>query len=92
MMVLSAADLEAASMALSKQAQVKSFKYDYKDLEANQTLLSNSSILPLQPVLVDRIIRVGGWLTKALIPYEGKQQALLSPGHPLSRLLAQDIH
>ena len=91
-MVLSAADLEEASMALCKQAQVESFKDDYKDLAANRALSSNSSILPLQPVLVDGIIRVGGRLTKAPIPYEAKHQALLSPGHPLSRLLAQDIH
>ena len=91
-MVLSTADLEEASMALCKQAQVESFKDDYKDLAANRALPSNSSILPLQPVLVDGIIRVGGRLTKAPIPYEAKHQALLSPGHPLSRLLAQDIH
>ena len=82
-MALSAADLEEASMALCKQAQVESFKDDYKDLEANRTLLSNSSILPLQPVLVDGIIRVGGRLTKAPIPYEAKHQVLLFPGHPL---------
>ena len=79
-------------MALCKQAHVESFKDDYKDLAANRALSSNSSILPLQPVLVDGIIRVGGRLTKALIPYEAEHQALLSPGHPLSKLVAQDIH
>ena len=82
-MVLSAADLEEASMTLCKQAQVESFKADYKDLEANRTLPSNSSILSLQPVLVDGIIRVGGRLTKAPIPYEAIHQVLLFPGHPL---------
>ena len=46
----------------------------------------------MQPVLVNEIIRVGGWLTKVPIPYEAKHQALLFPGHPLSRLLAQDVH
>lgn len=86
-MVLSAADLEEALMALCKEAQVESFKDDYKDLEANQALSSNSSLLPLQPVLVNRIIRVGGRLTKAPISYEAQHQALLSPGHRLSILL-----
>jgi len=55
-MVLSTANLEEASMALCKQAQVESFKEDYKDLEANRALSPNSSILQLQPVLVDGII------------------------------------
>ena len=55
-MVLSAAALEEASMALCKQAQVVSFKEDYKEMEANRT--PNSSLLQLQPVLVDGIIRV----------------------------------
>ena len=91
-MVLGAANLEEASMALCKQAQVELFKDDYKNLEANQALSSNSPLLQLQPVLVDGVIRVGGRLTKAPIPYEAKHQALLSPGHPLSRLLVQDIH
>lgn len=42
-MVLSAADLEEASLALSKQAQIESFKDDYKDLQANRALSSDSS-------------------------------------------------
>lgn len=89
-MVLRAAALEEASMALCKQAQVVSFKEDYKEMEANRT--PNSSLLQLQPVLVDGIIRVGGRLTKAQIRYEAKHQVLLPPGHPLSRVLVQDIH
>ena len=91
-MVLSTADPEEASMALCKQAQVEPFKDDYEDLEANRALSSKSPLLQLQPVLVDEIIRVAGRLTKAMIPYEAKHQALLSLGHPLSRLLVQDIH
>ena len=47
-MVLSAADLEEASMALCKQAQVEDYKdLDYKDLEANRAVSPNSSILQL---------------------------------------------
>ena len=89
---LSATDLQEALLALCKQAQIESFRDDYKVLQANRTLASNSSLLPLQPVLVDGIIRVGGRLNKAPIPFEAKHQVLLSPAHPLSRLLFQDIH
>ncbi|PFX34669.1 hypothetical protein AWC38_SpisGene505 [Stylophora pistillata] len=91
-MCLSAADLEGAPLALCKQAQIESFKDDYEDLQAYRALSSNSPLLPPQPVLVDGIIRVGGRLTKAPVPFEAKHQALISPVHPLSRLLVQDIH
>ena len=89
---MSATDLQEALLALCKQAQIKSFQDDYKDLQANRTLAPNSSLLPLQPVLVDGIIRVGGRLNKAPIPFEAKHQVLLSPAHPLSRSVVQDIH
>ena len=72
-MALSAANLEEALMALCKQAQVESFKEDYKDLEANRALSPNSSLLQVQPVLVDGIIRVGGWLTKAPGHFEERE-------------------
>ena len=89
---LSAVDLQEAKLALSKQAQIESFQDDYKDLQANRSLAPNSSLLPLQPVLIDGVIRVGGRLERAPIPFEAKHQVLLSPKHPLSRLLVQDIH
>ena len=90
--ILSAVDLEEASLALSKQAQVESFKEDYNDLQAHRALSSDSQLLPLQRNLMDGIIRVEGRLNKAPIQFEAKHQALLSPAHPFSRLLAQDIH
>ena len=38
------------------------------------------------------MIRVGGRLSRAIIPYEAKHQIILSPDHPLSKLIVQDIH
>ena len=90
--VLNADDLIEATLALCQLAQIESFKEDYKDLQANRALSRNSSLLPLQPVLVDGIMRVGGRLDKAPIPFEAKHQVILPPAHPLSRLLVQDLH
>ena len=90
--VLNADDLTEATLALCQLAQIESFKEDYKDLQANRALSRNSSLLPLQPVLVDGIMRVGGRLDKAPIPFEAKHQVILPPAHPLSRLLVQDLH
>ena len=89
---LSAVDLQEAKLALSKQAQIESFQDDYKDLQTNRSLAPKSSLLPLQPVLIDGVIRVGSRLERAPIPFEAKHQVLLSPKHPLSRLVVQDIH
>ncbi|KAL9974310.1 hypothetical protein ACROYT_G011331 [Oculina patagonica] len=88
---LSTVDLQEALLALCKQAQIESFKEDFRDLQANRALAPSSSLLPLQPALVDGVIRVGGRLNKAPIPFEAKHQVILSPTHPLSRLLVQDI-
>ena len=90
--VLNANDVTEATLALCQLAQIESFKEDYKDLQANRALSRNSSLLPLQPVLVDGIMRVGGRLDKAPIPFEAKHQVILPPAHPLSRLLVQDLH
>ena len=90
--VLNADDLTEATLALCQLAQIESFKEDYKDLQGNRALSRNSSLLPLQPVLVDGIMRVGGRLDKAPIPFEAKHQVILPPAHPLSRLLVQDLH
>ena len=90
--VLRGDDLTEATLALCHLAQIESFKEDYKDLQVNRALSRNSSLLPLQPVLVDKIVRVGGRLDKAPIPFEAKHQVILPPAHPLSRLLVQDLH
>lgn len=56
---LNADDLKKASLALYKIAQIESFQEDYKDLQPEKALSSKSSLLPLQPVLVEGILRVG---------------------------------
>ena len=52
---------------------------------------SKSPLLPLRPLLTEGIVRVGGHLDKAPIPFEARHQVVLSPKHPLSRLLVQDL-
>ena len=89
---LCADDLKESSLALCMIAQIESFEEEYKELQANRALSSNSPQLRLQPFLMEGVIRVGGRLNKAWIPFEAKHQAVLSPTHPLTRLLVQDLH
>ena len=88
---MTADDLKEASLALCKIAQIESFKEEYKDLQASRALSSKSPLLPLRPVLTEGIVRVGGRLNKAPIPFEAKHQVVLSPKHPLPRLLVQTV-
>ena len=60
-------------------------------VQASWALSSKSPLLPLRPVLTEGIVRVGGHLDKALIPFEARHQVVLSPKDPLSRLLVQDL-
>ena len=75
-------DLEEALFAFCKIAQIELFKQGYKDLQASWELSSKSPLLPFHPVLTEGIVRVGGHLDEAPV---------LSPKHPLSRLLVQDL-
>ena len=88
---LTADDLEEALFALCKIARIESFKQKYKDLQASWALSSKSPLLPLRPLLTEGIVRVGGHLDKAPIPVEARHQVVLSPKHPLSRFLVQDL-
>ena len=84
--ISTADDLKEGSLASCKIAQIKSFGEGYKDPQATQAL-SKSPLLPMRPVLTE-----GGRLYKALIPFEANHQVLVSPKHPLYRLLVQDLH
>ena len=88
---LTADDLEEALFALCKIAQIESFKQKYKDLQASWAMSSKSPLLPLRPLLTEGIVRVGGHLDKAPIPFEARHQVVLSPKHPLPRFLVHDL-
>ena len=82
--MLCADDLKEVSIALCQLAQIESFKEDYEDIQANKALLHNSSLLPVQPIFLGGVIRVGDRLNNASIPFEEKHQLILSPAHPSS--------
>ena len=77
---LTADDFKDASYSLCKIAQIESFNQEYKDLQASWALSSKSPLLPLCPLLTEGIVRVGGHLDKAPIPFEARHQNILCPG------------
>ena len=58
----SAADLEAAQLIIIKSAQYKFFGEDLLKLSMGNSVTEASKLLNLNPILVNRVIRVGSRL------------------------------
>ena len=56
------------------------------------SLSKRSKLLPLNPIVVDNLIRVGGRIGQSHLPFEQKHQILLTKEHFLSTLLVLDKH
>lgn len=74
---------------------MKCFDSEYKCLLQQKNLkhLRSSSILTLSPFLDDKgIIRVGGRLKMADVPFDAKHQILLPHKHAVTKLIIKDAH
>lgn len=89
---LRAAELHFAETIIWKIIQAEGFGQDYKLLLAGKPLPVNSKILPLSP-FIDKVgvVRVGGRLKHADLPYERKFPILL-PHHPVTDCLIKHFH
>ena len=56
------------------------------------SLSKHSKLLPLNPIVVDNLIRVGGRIGQSHLPFAQKYQILLTKEHFLSTLLVLDKH
>ena len=54
--------------------------------------LKIGKLIPLSPFVKDGLIRVGGRIGSAYIPYSSKHQVIISNNHPIASLLAFYIH
>ena len=78
---------------LLKNAQRESYPEEIQCLQNNKPLSNSSYIRALRPFLDDNgLIRVGGRLERAQVPYEEKHPILLPGRHHMSLLLARHFH
>ena len=54
--------------------------------------LKSGKLIPLSPFNKDVLIRVGGRIGSAYIPYSSKHQVIISNNHPIASLLVLYIH
>ena len=91
--LLSKDDINRAYTVLIRHVQKTAFADEYQALLSGDDLPKNSSLANLNPFLdLKKVLRVGGRLKNASIPYTAKHQAILPSKHHLSDLFIRDEH
>ncbi|XP_041769559.1 uncharacterized protein LOC121592218 [Anopheles merus] len=85
--------IEAAKIVLCKLAQEHEFSSEIQLLKKGEMVRKQSPLRRLNPFLDnDGILRVGGRLKLAQLPYQFKHPILLPKNHQLAHLIAVHIH
>ena len=88
---LTTEEILQSEQSLLQICQGETFPNEHQRLSSNQEI-ENSAILPLRPILWKGLLRVGGRIKHAEVPFGTKHQVILSHTHPASKLLLYDIH
>ena len=87
---LSATEIDQATKKLLRLSQMESFPQDFKDLSSGKSLSEASTLLALQPLIIDGLICVGGRLQKSEVFQ--KHPIILHRSSPATLLLIQQLH
>ena len=78
--------LENGTEDLVKRAQEEKFNKEIKKIQKKKQVKKNSRLLSLTPILgKDGLLRVGGRIDRAPVPYESRHPIILPAKHPLTR-------
>ena len=92
-LILTVEEIQLAKKILLKIAQRGSFPHEVIALQKGKSVSVRSRLVTLSPFMDgDGIIRVGGRIEKADIPFETKHHVVLAPDHELTRLIIMDYH
>ena len=90
---LTAAELEKSEEICVKRSQEESFAEDILALKKGKPLPSRSRLLSLRPVIDENgALRVGGRLSKALVPEKTKHPLILDSKSQVTRLIITHYH
>jgi hypothetical protein len=73
-------------------SQSQHFTDEIHALSRGNEISRSSRLTTLTPFIQDGILRVGGRLKNAVIPYDSKHQIIIPKEHVISRLLVSDTH
>ena len=84
--------IEEATHLLIRQAQAESFSTEMDTLKKNEDC-KGSRLIPLSPFIDDEgLLRTGGRIGRALLPYDAKHPFILDSKSRFSELLVQRYH
>lgn len=89
---LTCEDLKKAETQIVKYCQKQRFTEDLAMLMEHQKVKKSSSLYKLNPVCLDGVIRVGGRLSRAAMPDDAKQPAILPKDSHITELVLRNIH
>ena len=90
---LTAAEREGSLTCPLKLAQTQNFSCELKDIISYKQVSSKSKLYSLNPFIDPLgLLRVGGRLTNAPIPFEQKHPVILASNNPLTVLLIVNEH
>ena len=89
---LTCEDLREAETEIIKYCQRSGFKEDLEMLKEHQRVKKGSSLYKLNPELHEGIMRVGGRLSRAAMPDDCKQPAILPKESHITELVLRHIH
>jgi len=81
-----------AERAILRYIQMKEFPEELGNHDKNANKRNGSSLRKLNPAVVDGMLRVGGRLTNAPVPYDTKHPVILPSDHHVTRLLIIHHH
>ncbi|XP_045036710.1 uncharacterized protein LOC123477439 [Daphnia magna] len=85
--------LEGETKNLLKRCQSEAFPEDLTRLKRGKLLRSSSYLLALSPKLGEaEILRLGGRIDRAKLPYDARHPPLLPSKHPLTEKIVEVVH
>ena len=85
-------DLNLSKFTILVIAQKQPYSEEYSVLSKNKILSPTSSIISLNPIVEDELIRVGGRISKNQLTVSNLNQVIINKKHPLSKLMVSDHH
>ncbi|XP_065080297.1 uncharacterized protein LOC135703125 [Ochlerotatus camptorhynchus] len=90
---LTVAEINKAKTYLTRLAQEDGYAAEIKQLKKEKTVSKQSHIRNMSPFFdPEGVLRVGGRLDFALLPYQSKHPALIPTNHPFTRLIVEHFH
>ena len=89
---LTVQELQQAEHSILKYVQRESFREEIHALEKRCRVKKTSSLFRVDPVLDDGLLRVGGRLSRAVMPEEAKHPAILPNNGHVSLLIINHAH